>query len=129
MGLSFRVLREQKLVVSTFTDAITDRALVSAYGRLFQEGVWQPGFDEVADLRGGDFTAVTSGGLEELFSLAEKALDGVPIRTAVIAPRDLPFGLGRLYEALAAESPEVVQVFREPAEALEWLGRPASILE
>ena len=50
-------------------------------------------------------------------------------KTAVIAPKTLPFGLSRQYEVFSHESPEHVMVFKEPQKALKWIGAPDSILE
>ena len=45
-------------------------------------------------------------------------------RTAIVAGRDLDYGLARMYEQLLeAGSPADVMVFRSMEEALAWLGR------
>ena len=42
-------------------------------------------------------------------------------KLAVIAPRDLLFGMARMYEMLRDDSPVEVRVFRERDEAESWL--------
>ena len=46
-----------------------------------------------------------------------------PWAVAVIAPQDDVFWLGRLYEALRVGSPARVRVFRNTADAEDWLQR------
>lgn len=43
-------------------------------------------------------------------------------KLAIVAPRDLFFGMARMYEILRSESPVEVRVFRERGEAESWLG-------
>jgi hypothetical protein len=46
-------------------------------------------------------------------------------RLAIVAPNDLHFGLGRMYESFRTMAPgsgREVQVFRSRAEALSWVG-------
>ena len=40
----------------------------------------------------------------------------------IVAPRDVLFGLARMYEILRSGSPVEVRVFRERGEAESWLG-------
>lgn len=43
-------------------------------------------------------------------------------KLAIVAPRDLLFGMARMYEMLRNDSPVEVRVFREREEAESWLG-------
>ena len=43
-------------------------------------------------------------------------------KLAIVAPRDLLFGMARMYAILRADSPVEVQVFRGRDEAETWLG-------
>ena len=43
-------------------------------------------------------------------------------KLAIVAPRDLLFGMARMYEILRSESPVEVRVFRQRDEAESWLG-------
>ena len=79
---------------------------------------------EFADLSEADMRLVTSSGLAELANDVEeefRKLGIESIKTAVYSPDDLPFGLGRVYQAWSDESPERVRVFRDRSKAIEWL--------
>lgn len=45
-------------------------------------------------------------------------------RVAVVVDRDLEFGLGRVYEALAQRETLELEIFRDPELALAWLREP-----
>jgi len=45
-----------------------------------------------------------------------------PIRTAILAPSDLQFGIGRMFENLNQHPLVETCVFRDRAAALAWLG-------
>jgi len=47
-------------------------------------------------------------------------------RTAILVARDADFGMGRMYEQMAANMPRELGVFRDRDEALAWLLERAS---
>ncbi len=77
-----------------------------------------------------DFTATT--GLNLNYHDIERAVQARrisppanPIRSAVVGPRPVQYGMARMFQALN-DSPHVtVEVFRDRASALAWLGQPA----
>jgi len=58
--------------------------------------------------------------LEEIASYASTA-DLDPSRVAMLVGQDLSFGVSRMYEAYRKSPMTDVNVFREEAEAVEWL--------
>ena len=47
--------------------------------------------------------------------------DRAPSRWAILAARDVHFGLARMFEAYASNLPVEIRVFRDPEEAVAWL--------
>ena len=45
-------------------------------------------------------------------------------RTAILVARDLDFGIARMFQALAEQVDVEYQVFRDEADAIEWLLSP-----
>ena len=124
MPLQFRLESEQPYFVTRFVGQIDDTQLFEYYGRLYSRPELQPLKAEFADLSEADMRRVTTRGLEELAKNIEKSFSelGVQsIKTAVYSPSDMPFGLGRVYQAWSDSSPELVRVFRDHREAIEWL--------
>ena len=76
-----------------------------------------------------DFSEASMSGISSLFvrETAEKVRDLVPARKngkiAVIAPKDLEFGMARMFQLMSDEKqfPFRVKVFRHVGEACQWL--------
>jgi hypothetical protein len=130
MAISHKVYTKHEIVFSSWVGTITDADILEAYKKLYEDERWKPGFNEIVDGRNAQPGGVTIDGLRQLEKLVERYTAGKceGFRTAIIAPKDLSYGLGRLYEALSENSPESVRVFRDPGEALKWVGfdEPAS---
>ncbi len=95
------------------------------------DDAWEPGFDVLVDVREADVAKISGAGLRtvaEVIAGYMRGLEGQS-KTAILAPHNAMFGLGRMYEAYTSQSPETVQVFRDPQQALSWLGAPADLLE
>jgi hypothetical protein len=43
-------------------------------------------------------------------------------RLAIVASEDVVYGMARMYQSVSDDGPQNVMVFREIAEAMEWLG-------
>ena len=129
MPITHSILADRRVVVTRITGTIDNEEMLEAYRRLYSDPGWSPGFHEVADFRTANMREVTNDAVEQVGELSERMARGTPFKTAVIAPGDLPFGLARMYEALAAESPEEVRVFRDAARALAWLELEPELLE
>ena len=73
------------------------------------------------DLRDAQFD-LTSTEVRELADFARTLVSGATVRTAFVAPRDLEFGLLRMFEVLREAKGVQTSVFRDKERALEWLG-------
>ncbi len=43
-------------------------------------------------------------------------------RRAIVADKDITFGMARMYEVFREDAPEEIKLFRDIAEARRWLG-------
>lgn len=111
------------IVFSTVTDKITDAELYESYNTLYHSNDWQPGFHELVDLSGADFSNITREGLDKINSLVGQMTKNKCncFKTAIVASKNLTFGMARMYEAISAQSPESVMVFRDKKDALIWI--------
>jgi hypothetical protein len=118
-----------------------DRRLVTAQGRgvfthddvmRYQHEVWTrpdvAGYDELVDMTAVTRIDATSvDGVRQLAAVAAAMDDpDAYARFAIVAPQDIAYGLGRMYETyrgLDTHSTKDVAVFRTAAEALAWLRR------
>ena len=124
--IELRVDRESGVLITRVVGAIDDTAFVEAYSEIATVPGVHPGIDEVVDLRDGDLSRVTRTALRQIDDIAGRfhADAEARPRTAVLVDSDLSFGVARMYELMAEASPEMVQVFRTPAEVVRWLDRP-----
>lgn len=103
---------------------MTDDQILSDYRIWFDSDDYVAGQNELADLTESDLSSVTSDGLRALMLLVTdtcKARGVKHMKCAALVSYDLQFGLLRVYESLAGDSPEVTQVFRDRTAALNWL--------
>ncbi len=93
----------------------------------FYDTVWKPGEPYLTEVSQADASDISVGVLQKLAELAAERNAGHPqAKVAVFAPQDLPFGLARMYAALARSRPGEVQVFRNRDEAVDWMLVPAN---
>lgn len=96
--------------------------------------VADPRFDsayaEVFDLREAEKLDVSQGDVTQIVGYEKSHEQYVGSRKAAfIAPQDLEYGLGRMYELMEDDSPMETRVFRDASAACEWLGLPLAELD
>jgi len=74
----------------------------------------------IVDLEAADLASLTGADVQALARQSPAPVGG-PLPTAVIAPEDTAFGLGRMWVASIDERPVVARVLRTRAMALAWL--------
>src|SRR5262249_8679936 len=126
MPIEHRIDHERRVVFAKGQGRFTDQDVFN-----YQLGVWSDpsiqGYDELIDMTNVHDIEQTSP--ERIRQLAqESAQMDQPerhSRFAIVAPQDIAFGLGRMYQAFRELNPastKKVGVFRSLAEALKWLG-------
>lgn len=100
----------------------------------YQRTVWArpdiAGYDELVDMTAvSDIPAPSPDKIQALAALSV-AMDPPASRSrfAIVAPDDLAYGLGRMYQThrgLASNTAKEVGVFRTVQAGLDWLGLPA----
>lgn len=131
MSITYVIHSDLRLVVTRFTSRVTDAEFVDLYRRLMADPDYALGTNELADLRLVELLDVSASGLRQVETITEERYAGsdASFRTAILAPRDHPYGIGRMYEAFAEGGPENVLVCRDPAAALEWLRLDPDVIE
>jgi len=131
MPIRYTIHRDLSVVVTHFSGYITDNEFVDSYRLMLQDVDYVPGTNELADLRGVADLNLSAAALRRVEQLTEARYQGTgaDFRTAILAPRDQSYGIGRMYEVFAEDGPEHVKVCREVAEALAWLDLEPDALE
>jgi hypothetical protein len=119
--MRFSIDVERRLVTSV-AEGVLDFAAVTEHMRgLLADPHFDPTFNQLAD-----FSQVTEVRLsaDEIQTLAARKVFAAGSRRAGVAPDDLVYAIGRMYDAYRRLSggKEEGRVFRTRAEALQWLG-------
>jgi hypothetical protein len=124
MPISFKIYEDREFFLSTWSGVISDSDLLSSYKQLLEDDNFQPGFHELIDLRNTQTIDATAEGYRQLSTMVEGHVFGQcdGFKTAVIAPKDHLFGMSRMYEMISDGNTETVMVFKDPNEAVKWLG-------
>jgi hypothetical protein len=126
MPITHRIDSERRLVLAAGHGKLT---IGDFFG--YQQTVWSrpevAGFDELMDMTDVDEIVEPSvDRILELAALASKmSSSSTTSRFAIVAPTDLTFGLGRMFQAFRAHEDSgarKVAVFRTPDEAMAFLG-------
>jgi hypothetical protein len=131
MPLTYRIDPERRLVVARGSGTLKDHEVFD-----YQYKVWsQPdvaGFNELIDMSDvAQILLPSTDRVRDLAELSARMSRGAPrSKMAIVAPDDLAFGLGRMfdqYRESAAPGLKPVGVFRTMPEALAWLGIDGSL--
>jgi hypothetical protein len=125
MPIDYRIDHERRLVLAAAQGEITEDDLFT-----YQKTVWSDpthaGYGELVDM--SDVAAVETPSVAGMRNLAalSASMDSPQraSRFAIVAPGDLAFGLGRMYQTyreLKTDSRKKVALFRTRDEALDWL--------
>ncbi len=121
--------------VQTTIDTTTGIITHTVVGDLMVEDIWEafavrtnhpdfkPGMSVLWDLREGNASSLTFDDIRRIAGQNKARLrkSGVPYRVAFLAPRDIEFGLSRMYEMFSDASLVENRVFRTLEEARRWL--------
>jgi hypothetical protein len=123
MPVAYRLDRSADVVFATAHGVITDDEILEYATRMVNDPGIDPGVDQLIDLRGIDAAAVLSDTIRRLAEIF-RDYDPVPARAklAIVASRDVLFGMARMYEVYRDRDSDSIGVFRDIEEARRWLG-------
>jgi hypothetical protein len=124
MPIAFSSDEDTTFVLMTYVGRLSDEEFLTAWEGYYESSQWTPGLNELNDLSQTDLREITTDGIRRLAEVANTvhASHGVSsVKVAIFAPDPLPYGLARMYGAMASESPELIRVFRGMDEARSWL--------
>ena len=108
--------------IATYSGFVDDEDLRTAYDALLASGEFDPAMDVVSDLSEVTRYDVSAEGLRELartFAPYNAAMAGA--RLAIVAPKDVIYGMARMFEILRSDAPQEIRIFRDLEEAREWI--------
>ena len=131
MPVHYMVDSELMVVFWFHLGDIDDNEILAAHERLQLASQVTPEYSYFVDLRDA---RSESRSTEVVRQLAERSKQwredsNSNSRVAVLAPRDISFGLARMYQVYTDPVDTNFMVFRDLLEAADWLGIPVSAVE
>jgi hypothetical protein len=119
MPTSYRIDKSLGMIFSSASGVVTDDDLRGHQRSVLADPDFDPRFNQIWDFQRVDDVEVSNAVLR---ALAESKSFSAESKRAVVAPRDVVYGMARMFQMLHEEAPEAFRVFRSPAEARAWLG-------
>ena len=131
MPITYRLRSDEKLVILVHRGIVTDEEFLSFYRTIYEDNRFDKSFDLLVDLRQTESASRSAEALSEFAEFIRNHFSNTTAgpKVAVVAPKDISFGLARMYEALSGDVPFAFAVFRTSDEALSWLGLPESLID
>ncbi len=130
MPITYQLRAEEKLAIVVHSETVTDGEFLSFYEALYRDPRFDKSFNLLVDLQRAESTVRTSEALRKLADFMVKQYAETPAgpKVAVVAPRDISFGLARMYEAMSPTVPWQFEIVRSVDDALAWLGLPKELM-
>jgi hypothetical protein len=129
--IEFLFRPEFNLVICEHIGAVDDEEFFASYKSLYRDDRFVQSMDHLVDLSRADSSLRSRQSLQSFAIFMKGKLpqtDKKP-KIAIIAPKNVSFGLARMYESLADEVPWDFAVFRSSNDALAWLSLPENFMD
>lgn len=119
MPCGYTIDLARSLVLTRAWDLVTEREILAHVRALIADPRFARNFHQLADLREVTDARVTESTNKQM--LVRLNPFGAGARRAMVVTCDVAFGMARMYQILADESPDELQIFRKMDNALQWL--------
>jgi hypothetical protein len=115
------IYKQQRLVVTIEEGRVTFEDMLANQNRLLNDPDFDPGFNQLSDATLATDTDLAPNNLGMLY---ERQIFSSTSRRAVVAPTSFTYGMARMLEAYVelSNNGPIVEVFRDRASAVKWLG-------
>jgi hypothetical protein len=120
MAISYRIDAVRKIVYTTIKGETTEEQLERHSHTIGSDPEIDTSFVELVYVDPSSSASVTRSAIRK--SAGTLSVYPPIEKIAIAASQDVTFGLARMFEMLADESPIEIRVFRGEAEARSWLG-------
>jgi len=121
MPVRSAIYKEKRLVVTIEEGRVTFGDMLANHDRLLNDPDFNPEFNQLSDATLATDTDLSASNATTLY---DRKVFSPTARRAVVAPSEFTYGVARMlqtYVELSRNGP-VVEVFRDRAAALKWLG-------
>lgn len=124
MPIIFSMNHEGGYIVAQYKGAISDEALLDEWKSYHNSFDSIQGINQLADFSEADLSGLTTNGIQALadyFIIINGKNNITSMKIAIYAPRELSFGLSRMYEALTYDTGQDIEVFKDREKAIQWI--------
>jgi hypothetical protein len=119
MPCSYRIDKKRRLVIGVGTGTVTKEDIILYLRNMKNDAAFDPHYDKIENTRDVTELKINNADLQEISQII--ILDN-SVRRALVASRDLLFGVSRMFEAYRGSEQEGnFGVFRTKDEALQWI--------
>ena len=119
MPTFYKIDKERKLVMSTYSGVLTIADALGHQQSLPKDPDFDPSFSQLFDVTHVTDVQLTA---EDVRTLARTSVFSPDSRRAILVDSDLKFGLARMFEVLRDTMGEKgIRVFRDLDDALDWI--------
>lgn len=119
MPIDYRIDVSKGIVFSSAEGTLTDEELFELASKLRSDPEFRPDLSQLLDATKAEKFRISS---ECIRKLAIQNCFGSGSRRACVVTAPMGYGLARMYQILTSHTPDEFSVFRDKAEALDWLG-------
>ncbi len=124
MSVEYKYDEETNFLYTKFYGVLTDEDLRSHAQAVVDDPRIKQGVKEIVDLRAVDSVEASTDSIGVIINIDMEHTEKLAgQRSAIVAPRELLYGLSKIYEVLyeLSQGPANVKVFRDIGEARKWL--------
>lgn len=131
MPITLHFNPEAKLIICVHTGRVLNNQFLNCYKSMVESDLFTAATNLLIDLRQTDSSPRNQEVLRQVADLVKLKLAdaGTYPKIAVIAPKDVSFGMARMYQFLTDSIPWDFVVFRSADTALAWLRAPADLMD
>jgi len=131
MPVKYHVIPEHNLAILLHVGNVPDEQFLDFYQSLFASDEFDKSMNILIDLQQTDSSPRSSEVLRQFADFVKVQYGDTTARprVAVVAPKDVSFGLARMYAAFADSVPWDFVVFRDMGAALGWLRVPENLVK
>ena len=119
MPAGYTIEQNRKLVVSRLWGTVTEDDVSDHNRKLRRDPLFDPGYQQLTDLREVTATQVRSRVVRDT---AHDQYFKPGVKRAFVAHTDFIFALARMFATAAETEGQLIEVFRDIADAEKWLG-------
>lgn len=123
MAFKYRIDKQKNIVFMHFSATLDDNSLLGAFNQVYAAPEYIPVMDQCINYSDVSDLSISRLGIERLAALHENFnCLNIKWKSYIIAPNDLVFGYGRMYQILSDGSNEQIEIVRTLDAALQLIG-------